>query len=250
MKNLEAYRSEIITGLHHISTEEKAAASRRYFPLGINCIGANATDIKLIVSNFHQNNAELSAEEVLSITEYLLKRANYNEETLIAFSLINKFVKKHYQDDLLNRFEYWLEHYANNWALVDDLCIKTIYQFLMARPYLIESTQHWANSQVSWCRRASNVVWVKFIKRKMGTYVYCLDKKLVFKNTDLLLQDDDDFVQKSVGWLLKVTAVEHEKDVISYLKSNHHKMSRATIRYAIEKMNTETRKELLTRFTK
>jgi 3-methyladenine DNA glycosylase AlkD len=245
MKNLETYKHEITTSLITISTEEKATASRRYFPDGIHCIGANATDIKLIISNFYQKNEGLSADEVLCITEYLLKTAHYNEEVLIAFGLINKFVKKHYQDELLVRFNYWLEHYVNNWSQVDDLCIKTIYQFLIARPHLIEKTQHWALSQVSWCRRASNVVWVKFIKRKIGKSVYCLDKKLIFKHCDLLLKDTDDFVQKSVGWLLKVTAIQHEQDVIHYLRKNHTKMTRATIRYAIEKIAIDTRKELL-----
>ncbi len=245
MKKLETYQQEITTSLTNISTEEKATASRRYFPCGINCIGANATDIKLIIANFHRNNTELSADEVLKVTEYLLKTAHYSEEVLIAFGLINKFVKNNFQDDLLLRFKYWLEHYINNWAQVDDLCIKTIYQFLMARPHLIEDTQHWAHSQVSWCRRASNVVWVKFIKRKIGKSVYCLNKKLIFKKCDLLIQDDDYFVQKSVGWLLKVTAVQHEQDVINYLEKNHTKMTRATIRYAIEKMHIDTRKTLL-----
>jgi len=245
MNNLEIYKLQITTNLKNLSTEAKATASRRYFPSSINCIGANATDIKLIITTFHHNNTELNADEVLCITEYLLKNAYYNEEVLIAFGLINKFVKKHYQDDLLLRFEYWLEAYVNNWSQVDDLCIKTIYLFLMARPQLIEKTQHWSLSHVSWCRRASNVVWVKFIKRKIGKSTYRLDKKLVFNNCDLLIHDDDDFVQKSVGWLLKVTAIQHEQDVINYLKKNHTKMTRATIRYAIEKMHIETRKELL-----
>lgn len=115
----------------------------------------------------------------------------------------------------------------------------------MARPYLIEKTQHWAFSEVSWCRRASNVVWVKFIKRKMGKSIYHLDTELVFKNCDLLISDEDEFVQKSVGWLLKVTSLHYEESVIKYIESNIEKMTRPTIRYAIEKMATDTRKKLL-----
>ena len=245
MKSLETYKQEIIKSLKAISTEKKAIASRRYFPLGINCIGANAADIKLIITSFHHYNSNLSAEQTLCITEYLLKNAHYNEEVLIAFGLINKFVKRHYQDDLLHRFEYWLEHYISNWSQVDDLCIKTIYLFFMTRPHLITTTQHWRLSQVSWCRRASNVVWVKFVKRKIGKSIYCLDKKLIFKNCDQLILDNDDYVQKSVGWLLKVTAIHYEEDVISYLKNNYTKMTRPTIRYAIEKMHTNTKKEIL-----
>jgi 3-methyladenine DNA glycosylase AlkD len=251
MKQPDIYLKRLKSDLKKISTEEKAEASRRYFPHGIQCIGVNAADIKLIIKDFHRDYSVLTATEMLSITEYILSQAEFNEEFLLAFGLLNKFVKlnskrlDNYDDELLIRFEFWLEHHANNWSLVDDLCIKTIYQFLLSRPHLIEKTQHWAHSEVSWCRRASNVVWVKFIKRTMGKSTYFLDKALVFKNCDLLMADDDEFVQKSIGWLLKVTSVEHEADVIEYIQTNISRMTRHTLRYAIEKMDADTRKSLL-----
>ena len=245
MKKHEIYLNRIKNDLENISTPAKAEASRRYFPQGINCIGATASDIKLIIGDFQTEYAELTAIEMLSITEYILLKSEFNEEVLVAFGLINKFVKNNYDDGLLLRFEFWLENYATNWSLVDDLCIKTIFKFFMARPHLIEETQRWAYSDVSWCRRASNVVWVKFIKRKIGQSTYYLDADLVFKNCDVLITDDDEFVQKSVGWLLKVSSLQYEGRVVKYIRNNFEKMTRPTIRYAIEKMNENTRKELL-----
>ncbi|MCJ8340314.1 MAG: DNA alkylation repair protein [Pseudomonadales bacterium] len=218
---------------------------RRYFPHGINCIGATAADINRIVTSFKAENSGLSANEVLSVSETVLKHAQYSEEVFIAYGLIGHLVKKHFDDDLLLRFQYWLEHYACNWAHVDDLCIKAIYNFLMARPHLIEATQVWSYSDVPWCRRASNVVWVKFIKRKIGKSVYTLDTNLVFENCDQLMLDEDEFVQKSVGWLLKVTAVHHQQDVIEYLKRNINIIQRSTLRYALEKVDVDTRKSIL-----
>lgn len=245
MSKYETYLKRIKNDLTMISTTDKAAASRRYFPNGINCIGATASDIKLIIVAFQSENSDLSAIDTLALTEYILKNAEFNEEILLAFGLINKFVKSNYDDDLLLRFEFWLENYATNWSLVDDLCIKTIYQFFMARPHLIVKTQHWKYSDVSWCRRASNVVWVKFIKRKIGKSIYSLDKELIFKNCDSLIEDKDEFVQKSIGWLLKVTSLLHEDSVIKYIQNNFEQMERSTIRYAIEKMDASTRKRVL-----
>jgi len=251
MKSNQVYFEELKLALAKVSTIEKADASRRYFPGGVKCLGATAIDIKSIINNFQIAYSDLTAFDTLALTEYMLVNAEFNEEKLLAFGLINKFVKlstrrkENYSDDLLVRFEFWLENYANNWALVDDLCIKTIYQFLWSRPHLIEKTQHWALSDVSWCRRASNVVWVKFIKRKIGKATYYIDKALVFNNCDLLLQDDDEFVQKSIGWLLKVASVEYEADVIAYIQQSSTNMARHTLRYGIEKMDADTRKKLL-----
>jgi len=245
MNQYDLHCQRIKTDLINISTAEKAASSRRYFPAGIDCVGATAPDIKLIISNFQAEHNDITADEMLEVAECLLRNAEFNEEKLVAFGLINKFVKNNYNDELLLRFEFWLEHYANNWSLVDDLCIKTIYKFLISRSHLIENMQHWAHSNVSWCRRASCVVWVKFVKRKIGKSTYYLDKSLIFKHCSLLLNDDDEFVQKSVGWLLKSASVQYPDDVVHFIKHNGSAMNRSTIRYAIEKLDKDTRSLLL-----
>ena len=245
MSKYENYWKRIKNTLENVSTADKAESSRRYFPKGINCIGATAADIKLIISDFQTQHTEINALEMLALTEYILLKAEFSEEVLVAFGLINKFVKNNYDDDLLLRFEFWLENYVTNWSHVDDLCIKTIYLFFIARPHLIEKTQHWAYSKVSWCRQASNVVWVKFIKRKIGKSTYFLDKEIIFKNCDALLSDEDYLVQKSVGWLLKATSLQHKNDVVTYIENNFEKMARPTLRYAIEKMDETTRKYIL-----
>ena len=245
MRDISFYIHHLKTELRQVSTPEKAASSARYFPEGFECLGANATDIKQILKTFQTEYADLNAEQTLELTEVFLKDAKYNEEYLLAFALINKFVKRHYDDALLVRFEYWLEEYANNWSLVDDLCLKAVFNFLMTRPHLIESMQHWALSQSPWCRRAACVVWVKFIKRKIGKQTYYLNAALIFKQCDLLLDDEDEFVQKGVGWLLKVTVIEHQAEVIRFIEENINRFSRPTLRYAIEKMDGETRKAML-----
>lgn len=89
--------------------------------------------------------------------------------------------------------------------------------------------------------------WVKFIKRKIGKTTYYLDKDLVFKNCDILIDDKDEFVQKSIGWLLKATSQQHEQEVIEYINNNFARMTRPTIRYAIDKIDNKTRKSLLTK---
>jgi len=241
----EVYQQRLKADLIAAGTPAKAKASLRYLPDGQNCIGATAADIKSVIKRFQSDHPQLSADDMLAITELILQKAKFSEEVLLAFGLINKFVKRHYGDDLLLRFEFWLENYATNWAHVDDLCIKTIYLYFLARPHLIENTRHWTNSKSPWCRRASNVVWVKFINRKIGKSTYCLNKELAFKQCDVLMSDHDEFVQKSIGWLLKVMSLHHQQEVVSYIRANHDRMQRLTLRYAIEKMPTDLRKQLL-----
>ena len=137
------FTGELKQSLLSTSTPEKAQKMQRFFPTYIHCAGAMAGDIATVIKHFHAQNSDLSPQQVLLISETLLKDAQYSEEVLLAFGLLNKLVKKHFDDDLLNRFTYWLEHYTSNWAHVDDLCLKTVYNFLLSRTYLIEDIQQW-----------------------------------------------------------------------------------------------------------
>ncbi|GAA6138893.1 hypothetical protein NBRC116583_26400 [Arenicella sp. 4NH20-0111] len=241
---MQKYVQTLKADLRLLSSQQKAEASQRYFPEGVKCLGVTAADIRGVTETFLNARVEMRPEEVLMLTEKMLEHAEFSEEVMVAFGLINKLVKRHYDETLLQRFEFWLENYCTNWALVDDLCIKTAYQYLLARPHLIEQTQHWSHSEIPWCRRASNVVWVKFVKRKIGRTTYYLDKKRLYENFETLKSDPDPYVQKSVGWLLKATSVVYPTDVVRYVQQNAHHLPRSTIRYALEKVDPTVRKRL------
>ena len=68
---------------------------------------------------------------------------------------------------------------------------------------------------------------------------------MVFENCDRLIGDQDPYVQKSVGWLLKVTSVHHQATVLQYLRENQTSMQRSTIRYALEKIDKQTRGSIM-----
>jgi hypothetical protein len=63
----------------------------------------------------------------------------------------------------------------------------------------------------------------------------------------ILLQDEDDLVQKGYGWLLK-TASEYDQELIyDFVMKNKSDMPRTALRYAIEKMPEERRKKAMER---
>lgn len=243
--NTIQYINGLTEQLKSLGSEQKAQATARFFPEPISCIGALAPDIKQVAQKFHRDNKELEAAQVLAISEQMLANAEFHEETLLAFLILDKFVAKHFDETLVERFEYWLEHYVSNWAHVDNLCMKTIYQFMLSRTHMLPQLQKWTHSEVAWCRRAVNVVWLKFINRKIGKNYYSVPLPVIFDNCSLLLNDEDLYVQKSIGWLLKVTSTAYPMPVIEYLTVNIRQIDRATLRYAIEKLEPKARRKLL-----
>jgi 3-methyladenine DNA glycosylase AlkD len=222
-----------------------AETAQRYFPHRIDTLGVTNTEVMRIADAFVAGHADLSDKDRLALAEALICGGGPHEHVLLGFALVRKAVKRSYDDSLLKRFRYWLEHHVSNWAQCDDLCLKVIYPFFLGRPQLITSIQPWTNSKSPWVRRAANVALIKFVKRKIGKTMYELPLEVVFENTRRLLADPDTYVQKSVGWLLKATAEYHQAEVVGFIKANVGKMQRGTLRYAIEKMGEQQRKTLM-----
>ena len=139
-----------------------------------------------------------------------------------------------------------MESVVSNWAQCYDLCLKLIYPFFLGHPELITATQGWLDSPSLWARRAGNVSVVKLVRRTIGREVYELPLPLIFGNSLRLVNDPERYVQRSVGWLLKVAARVHPVEVSEFLSEHGPAMRRETLRIAIERFDPDLRKQLLT----
>ena len=72
------------------------------------------------------------------------------------------------------------------------------------------------------------IPWVKFLKL-LTVYFW----------------DTDDLVQKGYGWMLKEASKKHQTQVFNYIMKNKAKMPRTALRYAIEKMPVELKKQAM-----
>jgi 3-methyladenine DNA glycosylase AlkD len=79
--------------------------------------------------------------------------------------------------------------------------------------------------------------------------IYSINKKKplapVFEIADILLLDKDDMVQKDFDWMLKVASNHEPMKVFEYVMSNKKVMSRTELRYAIEKLSPDLRKQAM-----
>jgi 3-methyladenine DNA glycosylase AlkD len=65
--------------------------------------------------------------------------------------------------------------------------------------------------------------------------------------SDLLLPDEDDMVQKGLGWLLRETAKADAKRTVPYLMSIRERSPRLVLRTACETLPAGLRKKILAR---
>jgi 3-methyladenine DNA glycosylase AlkD len=208
---------------------------RRYFPNGVAALGVPNAAVAALAHAHVRERPDVPAATRLLLAEEVLSRATHHEEVLLAFALLHKSARRDLGPELLDRSLDWLEHRVSNWAQCDDLCLKLLYPFFLGHLDLIPRTRPWTRSPSPWARRAANVAVVKFVRRTVGATTFELPLSHVFDNCVRLLHDDDAYVQKSVGWLLKVAGRVHPEEVAAFLGEWKGEMRRETFRYATEK---------------
>src|SRR3989339_903374 len=103
--------------------------------------------------------------------------------------------------------------------------------------------KEWSKSKNQWRRRASAVVFIQGKSWKIHKD-YLED---VFDIANVLLRDKEDLVQKGYGWMLKIASESYQKEVYEFVMKNKNEMPRTALRYAIEKMPQDMRKEAMKR---
>lgn len=235
---------ELRTALLSRRDPAAVAALQRYFPEPVEAVGVSNAAVAALADGYFRAHPH-PADARLAVAEALLARARYHEEVMLGFAVLHKVAKRNFDAALLDRSRHWLEHVVSNWAQCDDLCIKLLYQFFLGHPDLITSTQRWVGSTSPWGRRAANVAVVKFVRRRIRRDLYELPLEVVFDNTRRLIDDPEPYVQKGVGWLLRVTARAHPSEVEAFLRERAADMHRQTLRAAVETYEPSVRRSLL-----
>ena len=224
--------------LREKGSEAVRLSTRRFFKEEIQCYGLQSSEVqKIIARSFKQVNG-MGKERVFALCEELLL-SDYSEEASIAFEWSYRFREEYLPEDM-KTFERWLSHYVNNWAKCDILCNHTIGSFVELYPSFLGKLSEWAISPNRWLRRGAAVTLI--LPARKGLFL-----KEVFAIADALLTDGDDLVQKGYGWALKEASRVHGEEVFHYILEHRGEMPRTALRYAIEKMPPEMRKEAMKR---
>ena len=231
---LEELRKELAAH----ADEEIRRTGRRFFKEPVNLYGIKTAVGTKIAKEFFKQLKGRTKEEIFSLCEELWK-SGMMEESFVACNWSYALRKEFAEEDFL-LFERWIQRYVGNWASCDTLCNHTIGAFIETFPQYVDRLKEWTASENRWVRRASAVSLI--IPARNGLF---LDD--VFEIAERLLLDADDLVQKGYGWLLKATCAKHEDAVFGYILSRKDVMPRTALRYAIEKMPPERKKEAMKR---
>lgn len=156
--------------------------------------------------------------------------------------LVEQFRRLQTQSDEKRYFDFYIEQLKkgriNNWDLV-DVSAPTIGQYLLTRRGALGTLKEMTRSKNLWVRRSA--ILFTFASLRIG------DTKPTLNISTQLLSDDHDLIHKAVGWALREAGKIDSAQLRGYLEKHGKKMSRTTLRYAIEKFSANERKNWLER---
>ncbi len=158
------------------------------------------------------------------------------EEKVFAIFLLEKQTKN-FGDEEFQLFASWLDR-VSSWADHDALVHDVLAPMVAAAPARCRQVFVWAKSPNRWRRRAACVALIR------GTREHLFFAEIV-RLSNQLLNDDDDMVQKGLGWLLRETAKADPKRTVPYLMKIREKAPRLVLRTACETLPVNMRKKVL-----
>ena len=221
---------EIIAETRQHYDEGKAASARRYFKEAINSWGIPMPVCKKIASLFYprlKDDLQLAIEVVGE-----LHRQGVFEVAVVGDYILSR-MKRYLTPSHFDIFDQWVDT-LTNWANTDLMCTVLVSETVSKDPRLTERLLEWTESENRWRRRAAAVSLVPIARRGER-----LDE--TFRIADKLMEDQDNMVQKGVGWLLKEMSKKHPVEVRDYLLKWRTRTSAIVLRYASEKLSGDMR---------
>lgn len=231
---LKALRADLLSN----ANEKDRIAGEKFFKEEVKILGLKSAVVSAIAKKHYLYIEDKSKQHVFAFCEDLFS-SGIMEECFVGCNWSYN-VNKEYEPSDFGIFERWVNKYVNNWAVCDTLCNHTVGTLVERYPEMVTSLKSWSTSENRWLKRGSAVTLI--VPAKKGKF---LDD--VFEIADTLLTDNDDMVQKGYGWMLKVASQSHLNEVYDYVMKHKKVMPRTALRYAIEKMPDDMKKEAMRR---
>ena len=213
-----------------------AEGVQKFFKEEIKSRGWHTAEMRRVAVRIRRSIVKEAGLDFLVQVADKLFRGPVLEEKIFAVLLLEKLPAK-FGDAEFRQFEAWLDR-LSSWADHDALVHYLIAPMIAAKPVRKDRPFRWAQSPKRWHRRAACVAFIQGTRR--GLFF-----PEIVRLSNSLLEDEDDMVQKGLGWLLRETAKADPKRTVPYLIKIRGRAPRLVLRTACETLTPSLRKKIL-----
>jgi 3-methyladenine DNA glycosylase AlkD len=217
-------------------TDEHAAGVQWFFKEEIKSHGWYTADLRRASRSLRREiHNEFGLDFLVKVADQLFSGKVLEEKVVAVFLL--EALDGEFGDAEFKLFASWLDR-IGSWADHDGLVHSLISPMVVAKPARAKNAFLWAKSPNRWHRRAACVALIRGARAKMFF-------PEITKLSDSLLADEDDMVQKGLGWLLRETAKHDASRTVPYLIRIRERAPRLVLRTACETLSPAQRKRIL-----
>ena len=221
--------------LLQLANEQIAEHSQRFFKTGKGEYGEGDIFLGIRVPVLRKLVKKYRGISIAEVRRLL--HSKFHEERLLAVLMLVQLFKSGDESEQKLIYDLYLENtgFINNWDIVDisasNIVGAHLYEKDKAPLYdLVQSKNMWE-------RRISIIATFYLIRQNE------FDDTL--KIAEILLNDEEDLIQKAVGWMLREVGKREIESEEEFLQEHYKKMPRTMLRYAIEKFPETSRKMYL-----
>lgn len=137
-------------------------------------------------------------------------------------------------------YQKWINLYIDSWGNCDIFCYRIVNPMIEKYPELFTENLKWAISENPYIRRLAAVSLIHSSQKFSINLPFEYIKKIV----DILKYDQNIYVKKGIGWLLKYSYLAYNKETIEYIINNKYCLSSVTINYSLQKMSQKDKKKI------
>ncbi len=210
-------------------------SAQRFYKESVQTHGWRTADLRRLAHRFSRQLLEAGGQDyLLAVADKLFRGANLTEKAFAVLLLETRVAN--FGDREFDLFQSWLAR-VTTWSDHDALVHYLIGPLIAAQPRRAQRLATWAKSENRWERRAATVALIQSTRRKL-----LFDQVVRICRT--LLHDDDDMVQKGLGWLLRETAKAQPERAVPFLIAIRSNAPRL-VRTACETLPQNTRAKVL-----
>jgi 3-methyladenine DNA glycosylase AlkD len=228
--------AQIRRALKDGGSAEHAAGVQWFFKEEIKSHGWYTADLRRAAVGFRRTvRKEDGLDFLIEVADDLFS-GSVLEEKVAAVFLLEKHDEE-FGDLEFKLFESWVDR-ISSWADHDALVHGLIAPMVAAKPAYAKAVFRWAKSPNRWRRRAACVALIRGARARMFF-------PEITKTSNFLLTDQDDMVQKGLGWLLRETAKFDAKRAVPFLMKIRVRAPRLVLRTACETLPIAARRRIL-----
>jgi 3-methyladenine DNA glycosylase AlkD len=236
--NASTVAAQIRAALKDGGSPEHASGVQWFFKSEIKSHGWYTADLRRVVRRCRREILSDRDLAFLIAVADALFTGSVLEEKVAAVFLLER-MDAEFGDREFKLFESWLDR-IGSWADHDGLVHYLIAPMVAAKPARVKDVFRWAKSPNRWLRRAACVALIQGTRKKKFF-------PQITKLSNSLLADQDDMVQKGLGWLLRETAKFDPKRTVPYLMKIRARAPRLVLRTACETLPATIRTRVLDR---